>query len=166
MCGLQEHEIRFYCLLKKVNFSFLALSDFFCRHAYANAHHSTWTAIICIRMTIPNSEHVFFSCVKCTSKEFLNVSVSASLSVYFPVSANVFHLCQAVSKCISKCILPLSSGFHFIVNCRHCFQAASVWQPAVSMLIFASMHPHFSGQSDLSKNKRLCSRPGGVKRWR
>ena len=38
MCGLQEHEIRFYCLFKKVNFSLLALSDFFCRHAYAYAH--------------------------------------------------------------------------------------------------------------------------------
>ena len=38
MCGLQEHEIRVYCLLKNVNFSLLALSDFFCRHAYAYAH--------------------------------------------------------------------------------------------------------------------------------
>ena len=38
MCRLQEHEIRVYCLLKNVNFSLLALSDFFCRHAYAYAH--------------------------------------------------------------------------------------------------------------------------------
>ena len=38
MYGLQEHEMRFYCLFKKVYFSLLATSDFFCRHAYAYAH--------------------------------------------------------------------------------------------------------------------------------
>ena len=38
MYGLQEHELRFYCLFKKDYFSLLATSDFFCRHAYAYAH--------------------------------------------------------------------------------------------------------------------------------
>ena len=38
MYGLQEHEMRFYSLFKKVYFSLLATSDFFCRHAYAYAH--------------------------------------------------------------------------------------------------------------------------------
>ena len=38
MYGLQEHEMRLYFLFKKVYFSLLATSDFFCRHAYAYAH--------------------------------------------------------------------------------------------------------------------------------
>ena len=38
MYGLQEHEMRFYCLFEKFYLSLLATSDFFCRHAYAYAH--------------------------------------------------------------------------------------------------------------------------------
>ena len=70
MCGLQEHEIRFYCLLKKVNFSLLALSDFFCRHAYAYAHMriirhesassaSAWPSLVDIVMVKPLSSDIY-----------------------------------------------------------------------------------------------------------
>ena len=59
MYGLQEHEMRFYCLFKKVYFSLLATSDFFCRHASAYPHMriirhetdmaaSTWPSLVLI----------------------------------------------------------------------------------------------------------------------
>ena len=64
MYGLQEHEMRFYCLFKKVYFSLLATSDFFCRHAYAYAHmriirHESdmaayaWPSLLCTQQAKP-----------------------------------------------------------------------------------------------------------------
>ena len=71
MYGLQEHEMRFYCLFKKVYFSLLATSDFFCRHAYAYAHmriirHESdmaayaWPSLVCI----PGRSPTGFKCTQ------------------------------------------------------------------------------------------------------
>ena len=72
MYGLQEHEMRFYSLFKKVYFSLLATSDFFCRHAYAYAHmriirHESdmaayaWPSLV----STPNFGVQGFICKKC-----------------------------------------------------------------------------------------------------
>ena len=72
MYGLQEHEMRFYCLFKKVYFSLLATSDFFCRHAYAYAHmriirHESdmaayaWPSLVTNSVSLsPTSAHLVF----------------------------------------------------------------------------------------------------------
>ena len=94
MYGLQEHEMRFYCLFKKVYFSLLATSDFFCRHAYAYAHmriirHETdmaayaWPSLV---HSSCSSQHCEFQ--QLLTEKLLNRSRSSAAEMYtLPYSA-------------------------------------------------------------------------------
>ena len=85
---------------------------------------------------------------------------------------NVFLLCQANSKCFSKCIFPQQIGFemyrqmYFLPVMQFPFHrySAACWLPAAASvwqaLVLQFAKTEYSAQSDLSKNKRLGSRPG------
>ena len=122
MYGLQEHEMRFYCLFKKVYFSLLATSDFFCRHAYAYAHmriirHESdmaayaWPSLV---RTVRTCPCYFFSCAVLI---FKTCAISTVLKVlcymHFLISTMLLELC--CNNCAVKTVLVLYALFY-----NHC----------------------------------------------
>ena len=136
MYGLQEHEMRFYCLFKKVYFSLLATSDFFCRHAYAYAHMriirhesassaSAWPSLLWILTPVGAlsadrgglSEHL----VKRLRWTFIPVSASRVLSSN-ATSWTIYSLHWMISSSAERlsavhCCFP-SMFFYIVMHCE------------------------------------------------